>query len=91
MNKNELFWTFVGDGEVLFLFRFVSLRTQKHKNMFALLKKKQNTLMCVSVETYQPQADNVQRVIIQGRGKLEFKQSHNAFMSGFTASHLNEY
>lgn len=47
--------------------------------------------MCVSVETYQPQADNVQRVIIQGRGKLKFKQSRDAFMSGFTASHLNEY
>lgn len=46
--------------------------------------------MCVSVETYQPQADNVQRVIIQGRGKLKFKQSRDAFMSGFTASHLNE-
>lgn len=58
--------------------------------MFALLKK-QNTLVCVSVETYQPQADNVQRVIIQGRGKLKFKQSRDAFMSGFTASHLNEY
>lgn len=58
--------------------------------MFALLKKK-NTLMCVSVETYEPQADNVQRVIIQGRGKLKLKQSHDAIMSGFTASHLNEY
>lgn len=47
--------------------------------------------MCVSVETYEPQADNVQRVIIQGWGKLKLKQSHDAIMSGFTASHLNEY
>lgn len=78
MNSSELL---LGMEKCFFCFALFRYGTQKHKNMFARLKK-QNTLVCVSVETYQPQADNVQRVIIEGRGKLKFKQSRDAFMSG---------
>lgn len=88
MNSSELL---LGMGKCFFCFALFRYAHKNIKTCLPCLKKKQNTLMCVSVETYQPQADNVQRVIIQGRGKLKFKQSRDAFMSGFTASHLNEY